>query len=159
MVPKGRHRGSYSRAVPPRYGWEGVPVIVANMDTVGTFEMATKLAEVPWAPPCALSREIIARAPAVAVFHRVVLALLRWAVHVIHPLRASHTQLSLPLTVQDACRRPQALHRRGVGRLLQRQARSRAPRRHERRNLRSGFRETQGNRTSRRAIFAFCRAL
>ena len=28
-----------------RFSWKGVPIIVANMDTVGTFEMATKLSE------------------------------------------------------------------------------------------------------------------
>jgi GMP reductase len=28
-----------------KFTWEGVPIIVANMDTVGTFEMATKLSE------------------------------------------------------------------------------------------------------------------
>ena len=28
--------------------WTGVPVIAANMDTVGTFEMALALAKVTW---------------------------------------------------------------------------------------------------------------
>ena len=30
---------------PKAYGWKGVPIVASNMDTVGTFEMAKKLAE------------------------------------------------------------------------------------------------------------------
>ena len=30
---------------PKAYGWKGVPIVAANMDTVGTFEMAKALAQ------------------------------------------------------------------------------------------------------------------
>ena len=32
-------------ADPKAYGWKGVPIVASNMDTVGTFEMATALAQ------------------------------------------------------------------------------------------------------------------
>ena len=32
-------------ADPKSYGWKGVPIVASNMDTVGTFEMAKKLAQ------------------------------------------------------------------------------------------------------------------
>ena len=36
--------------------YEGIPIIAANMDTVGTFEMAKSLSKVSWRPvgvrPC-----------------------------------------------------------------------------------------------------------
>jgi GMP reductase len=44
---KSRAEVSLIRKIPFRHGnneWEGVPIIAANMDTVGTFEMATVLA-------------------------------------------------------------------------------------------------------------------
>ena len=35
--------------------YNGVPIIASNMDTVGTFEMAKTLAEVPYLYSCTLS--------------------------------------------------------------------------------------------------------
>ena len=32
-------------ADPKGYSWKGVPIVASNMDTVGTFEMAKKLAQ------------------------------------------------------------------------------------------------------------------